>query len=119
VFAAKEPPANTWTETKRGRNIYMASVVYYRVTMRLTLQKTNNYLHEQFKTEKAFARVTFEGTGITVGDLKRAIGKQKHLAGFDLRIVNAQTGEGPLIQMVLFTRNFFYRLPERPISNCP
>jgi len=54
-------------------------------------------VHYQFKSSKEFSTVTFEGSYISLGELKKAITTQKKLGkgtDFDLQITNAQTGEG-------------------------
>jgi E3 ubiquitin-protein ligase RBBP6 len=53
-------------------------------------------VHFQFKSAKEFSTVSFEGSYISLSELKKAIIAQKKLAkaDFDLQITNAQTGEG-------------------------
>jgi E3 ubiquitin-protein ligase RBBP6 len=55
-------------------------------------------VHYKFKSAKDFSTINFDGSYISVGDLKQAIVEQKKLAksieNFDLQITNAQTSEG-------------------------
>ncbi|ELR24543.1 DWNN domain containing protein [Acanthamoeba castellanii str. Neff] len=52
-------------------------------------------VHYKFKSAKDFSTINFDGSYISVGDLKRAIVEQKKLGksieNFDLQITNAQT----------------------------
>lgn len=54
-------------------------------------------VHFKFKAAKDFDTVSFSGSFISVGELKRAILTKKKMTrstDFDLEIVNAQTNEG-------------------------
>jgi protein MPE1 len=66
------------------------SVIFYKVIEYLI----------QFKSAKDFDTCTFDGTGISVFDIKRDIMINKKLGKgleFDLSIFNAQTNEGFII----------------------
>lgn len=54
-------------------------------------------VHFKFKSQKEFSRVAFDGTGISVFELKREVINQSKLGDgvdFELAIYNAETGEG-------------------------
>lgn len=54
-------------------------------------------VHFKFKSQKEPSRVTFDGTGISVFELKREIINQNRLGDgtdFELSIYNEDTGEG-------------------------
>ena len=54
-------------------------------------------VHFKFKSQKEPSRVTFDGTGISVFELKREIINQSRLgdgSDFELSIYNEDTGEG-------------------------
>lgn len=54
-------------------------------------------VHFKFKSQKEPSRVTFDGTGISVFELKREIISQNRLGDgtdFELSIYNEDTGEG-------------------------
>lgn len=54
-------------------------------------------VHFKFKSQKEPSRVTFDGTGISVFELKREIINQSRLGDgtdFELSIYNEDTGEG-------------------------
>lgn len=54
-------------------------------------------VHFKFKSQKEPSRVTFDGTGISVFELKREIINQSRLGDgtdFELSIYNEHTGEG-------------------------
>lgn len=54
-------------------------------------------VHFKFKSQKEPSRVTFDGTGISVFELKREIISQSRLgdgSDFELSIYNEDTGEG-------------------------
>lgn len=56
-------------------------------------------VHFKFKSQKEPSRVTFDGTGISVFELKREIINQSRLGDgtdFELSIYNEDTGEGKL-----------------------
>ncbi|KAI5288454.1 hypothetical protein KEM52_001154 [Ascosphaera acerosa] len=56
-------------------------------------------VHYKFKSQKEFVRVAFDGTGISVFELKREIISLSRLgdgSDFELAIHNAETGEGEL-----------------------
>lgn len=70
-------------------------------------------VHYKFKSAKDFSTINFDGSYISVGDLKRAIVEQKKLGksieNFDLQITNAQTNEGtPVERFCLVFYIFFY-----------
>lgn len=57
-------------------------------------------VHFKFKSQKEPSRVTFDGTGISVFELKREIINQSRLgdgSDFELSIYNEDTGEGKLL----------------------
>lgn len=63
-------------------------------------------VHFKFKSQKEPSRVTFDGTGISVFELKREIINQSRLgdgSDFELSIYNEDTGEGKLCGFVLIT----------------
>lgn len=54
-------------------------------------------VHYKFKSSKDYDTISFDGSFISLGELKRAIVAQKKLGkstDFDLEVTNAQTGEG-------------------------
>ena len=54
-------------------------------------------VHFKFKSQKEPSRVTFDGTGISVFELKREIINQNRLgdgSDFELSVYNEDTGEG-------------------------
>lgn len=56
-------------------------------------------VHFKFKSQREPSRVTFDGTGISVFELKREIINQSRLgdgSDFELSIYNEDTGEGKL-----------------------
>ena len=56
-------------------------------------------VHFKFKSQKEPSRVTFDGTGISVFELKREIINQSRLGDgtdFELSIYNEDTGEGKM-----------------------
>ena len=62
-------------------------------------------VHYKFKSSKDYDTITFLGSHISVGDLKRSIiAKQKlgKATDIDLKITNAQTGEGMCRCLCLF-----------------
>jgi protein MPE1 len=63
-------------------------------------------VHFKFKSQKEPSRVTFDGTGISVFELKREIINQSRLgdgSDFELSIYNEDTGEGKLCGFVPIT----------------
>lgn len=65
-------------------------------------------VHFKFKSQKEPSRVTFDGTGISVFELKREIISQSRLGDgtdFELSIYNEDTKEGRLRGPVLSCRN--------------
>ena len=57
-------------------------------------------VHYKFKSAKSYDIIPFEGSVISVRDLKMAIIEQKKLGtsgDFDLKFSNAQTKEGALV----------------------
>jgi Uncharacterized conserved protein, contains RING Zn-finger len=57
-------------------------------------------VHFKFKSQREPSRVTFDGTGISVFELKREIISQNRLGDgtdFELSIYNEDTGEGRFI----------------------
>lgn len=57
-------------------------------------------VHFKFKSQREPSRVTFDGTGISVFELKREIINQSRLgdgSDFELSIYNEGTGEGKLL----------------------
>ena len=76
-------------------------------------------VHFKFKSQKEPSRVTFDGTGISVFELKREIINQSRLgdgSDFELSIYNEDTGEGESCELsdypafvspcLLFTKEF-------------
>jgi protein MPE1 len=68
-------------------------------------------VHFKFKSQKEPSRVTFDGTGISVFELKREIINQNRLGDgtdFELSIYNEDTGEGLLIlvDLLIYSRKF-------------
>lgn len=58
-------------------------------------------VHFKFKSQKEPSRVTFDGTGISVFELKREIISQNRLGDgtdFELSIYNEDNGEGSFIE---------------------
>lgn len=58
-------------------------------------------VHFKFKSQREPSRVTFDGTGISVFELKREIISQNRLGDgtdFELSIYNEDTGEGRFLQ---------------------
>lgn len=56
-------------------------------------------IHYKFRNHSTYDTVTFDGSSITVGELKQAILGQKKMGrapDFTLQIINAQTQEGKL-----------------------
>lgn len=56
-------------------------------------------VHFKFKSQKELSRVTFDGTGISVFELKREIINQNRLgdgSDFELVIYNEDTNEGKI-----------------------
>jgi protein MPE1 len=67
-------------------------------------------VHFKFKSQKEPSRVTFDGTGISVFELKREIINQNRLGDgtdFELSIYNEDTGEGLLILVDLSIQENF------------
>lgn len=70
-------------------------------------------VHFKFKSQKEPSRVTFDGTGISVFELKREIISQSRLgdgSDFELSIYNEDTREGMLLysnmlHLLLINRN--------------
>lgn len=61
-------------------------------------------VHFKFKSQKEPSRVTFDGTGISVFELKREIINQSRLGDgtdFELSIYNEDTGEGKLNEPII------------------
>lgn len=61
-------------------------------------------VHFKFKSSRDYDTVLFEGSCISLGELKRSIIAKKKLGksnDFDLIITNAQTGEGMLLLLEL------------------
>lgn len=61
------------------------------------LNTMSSSVHFKFKSQKEPSRVTFDGTGISVFELKREIISQSRLgdgSDFELSIYNEDTGEG-------------------------
>lgn len=59
-------------------------------------------VHFKFKSQKEPSRVTFDGTGISVFELKREIIHQSRLGDgtdFELSIYNEDTGEGEFCEL--------------------
>lgn len=59
-------------------------------------------VHFKFKSFKDFDTISFDGSFISLGELKRSIIAKKKLGksnDFDLIITNAQTNEGMLLYM--------------------
>lgn len=70
-------------------------------------------VHFKFKSQKESSRVAFDGTGISVFELKREIINQSRLGDgtdFELSIYNEDTGEGKLVDSSLapFPLSFFF-----------
>ena len=54
-------------------------------------------IHYKFKSSRDYDTLAIDGAFLSLSDLKRTIVEQKRLgtnADFDLKITNAQTGEG-------------------------
>lgn len=65
--------------------------------MNVQLNTMSSSVHFKFKSQKEPSRVTFDGTGISVFELKREIINQSRLgdgSDFELSIYNEDTGEG-------------------------
>lgn len=69
-------------------------------------------VHFKFKSQKEPSRVTFDGTGISVFELKREIINQSRLgdgSDFELSIYNEDTGEGKF---------YFIELADNSLPTC-
>jgi protein MPE1 len=69
----------------------------------LTINAMSSSVHFKFKSQKEPSRVTFDGTGISVFELKREIISQNRLgdgSDFELSIYNEDTGEGMFIYVM-------------------
>lgn len=67
-------------------------------------------VHFKFKSQKEPSRVTFDGTGISVFELKREIINQNRLGDgtdFELSIYNEDTGEGLWLLLDLLIHSMF------------
>ena len=67
-------------------------------------------VHYKFRSVKNYDTIPFEGSVISVGDLKQAIIEQKKLGkanDFDLKFSNAQTKEGRCLIFLNFLNKTF------------
>jgi hypothetical protein len=74
-------------------------------------------LHFKFKSAKQFETLTFDGDYLKVADLKVAIVERKRLnfgEGFDLDIMDAQTGERMSGHACIHSDIFYSYLPSTP-----
>lgn len=72
--------------------------------MNVQLNTMSSSVHFKFKSQKEPSRVTFDGTGISVFELKREIINQSRLgdgSDFELSIYNEDTGEGKFYSIEL------------------
>jgi hypothetical protein len=71
-------------------------------------------VHFKFKSQKEPSRVTFDGTGISVFELKREIISQSRLgdgSDFELSIYNEDTREGMFYQFIMLITSLVNMLP--------
>lgn len=73
--------------------------------MHTEINTMSSSVHFKFKSQKEPSRVTFDGTGVSVFELKREIISQSRLGDgtdFELSIYNEDTKEGKAISLVPF-----------------